>query len=95
MLTFMKAGNSALMGFLKFSLIVLRTVLYKIVTVQLRYRTICARWVPRMLIEEDKWKCMGAVLSLLECYHRDVDKFLDHIVTGDATWASHYAPESD
>jgi hypothetical protein len=37
---------------------------------------------------------MGAALTFLECYHRDGDTFLDHIVTGDGTWVSHFTPES-
>jgi hypothetical protein len=36
---------------------------------------------------------MGAVLSFLEHHHRESDEFLDHIVTGDETWVSHYAAE--
>jgi hypothetical protein len=34
------------------------------------------------------------LLSFLECYHREGIEFLDHIITGDETWVSHYAPES-
>jgi hypothetical protein len=41
-----------------------------------------------------KKKRMGATLTFLECYNRDGDKFLDHIVTGDETWVSHFTPES-
>jgi hypothetical protein len=37
---------------------------------------------------------MGAALTFLERYHRDGDKFLDYIVTGDETWVSHFTPES-
>jgi hypothetical protein len=37
---------------------------------------------------------MGAVLTFMERYHPDGDKFLDHIVTGDETWVSHFTPES-
>jgi histone-lysine N-methyltransferase SETMAR len=37
---------------------------------------------------------MGAALTFLELYHRDGDKYLDHIVTGDETWVSHFTPES-
>jgi histone-lysine N-methyltransferase SETMAR len=37
---------------------------------------------------------MGAALTVLERYHRDGDKFLDHIVTEDETWVSHFTPES-
>jgi hypothetical protein len=77
---------------------VLRSVLYETVTVQLRYRKICARCVPRMLTDEHMQKCMGAALPFLECYHRKGRKgeeFLDHIVTGDVTWVLHYAPEGN
>jgi hypothetical protein len=38
-------------------------------------------------------KRMGAALTFLERYHRDGDKSLDHIVTGDETWISHFTPE--
>jgi hypothetical protein len=54
----------------------------------------CARWVPRMLAEDHRKKRMGAALKFLERYHRDGDKFLDHIVTGDETWVSHITPLS-
>jgi hypothetical protein len=37
---------------------------------------------------------LGAVLTFLERYHRDGDKFLDHIVTEDETWVSHFTSES-
>jgi hypothetical protein len=47
---------------------VLQSILYEIVRVQLQYRKICARWVPRMLIDEHKQKRMGAALSFLERY---------------------------
>jgi histone-lysine N-methyltransferase SETMAR len=53
-----------------------------------------ARWVPRMLADDNRKKRMGAALKILERYHRDGDKFLDHIVTGDETWVSHFTPES-
>jgi 6-pyruvoyl-tetrahydropterin synthase len=51
--------------------------------------------MPRMLADDHrKKKRMGAALTFLERYHRDGDKFLDHIVTGDETWVSHFTPES-
>jgi hypothetical protein len=43
---------------------------------------------------QQKKKRMGAALKILERYHRDGDKFLDHIITGDETWISHFTPES-
>jgi hypothetical protein len=39
-------------------------------------------------------KAWVAALKFLERYHRDWDRFLDHIVTGDETWDSHFTPES-
>jgi hypothetical protein len=47
-----------------------------------------------MLADDHRKKRMGAALTILERYHRDGDKFLDHIVTGDETWVSHFTPES-
>jgi DNA phosphorothioation-dependent restriction protein DptG len=53
-----------------------------------------ARWVPRMLAYDHRKIRIGAELKFLERYHRDGDTFLDHIVTGDETWVSHFTPES-
>jgi hypothetical protein len=33
-----------------------------------------ARWVPQMLADDHRKKCMGAALTFLERYHRDGDK---------------------
>jgi hypothetical protein len=30
----------------------------------------------------------------LECYHREDDELLDHIIIGDETWVLHYTPRS-
>jgi hypothetical protein len=40
-----------------------------------------------------KKKRTGAAPKFLERYHRDGDKFFDHIVTGDQTWVSDFTPE--
>jgi hypothetical protein len=47
-----------------------------------------------MLADKCRKKHMGAALTFLERYHRDGDKFLDHIVTGDEAWVSHFTRES-
>jgi hypothetical protein len=47
-----------------------------------------------MLADDHRKKRMGAALKFLERYHRDGDKFFDHIVTGDETWVSHFTHES-
>ncbi|GFQ98509.1 histone-lysine N-methyltransferase SETMAR [Trichonephila clavata] len=70
------------------------TTLYEVVTVRLGYRKLCARWVPKMLTEENKKKRMGFALDFLTRYAEGGDQFLDHIVTGDEAWVYHHTPES-
>jgi hypothetical protein len=45
-------------------------------------------------MDAHKEKHMVATLTFLECYHKDGDDFLDHIVTGDETWIAHITPET-
>ena len=66
-----------------------RTVLYELVTKELQYRKVCARWVPKMLTETHKQKRMQSARLILERYERDGDEFLSHIVTGDETWIAY------
>ncbi|GFT39826.1 histone-lysine N-methyltransferase SETMAR [Trichonephila clavipes] len=71
-----------------------RTTLHKVVSEKLKFRKLCARWVPRLLTEEHKLKRMACALDFLDRYHKEGDQFLERIVTGDATWVSHITPES-
>ncbi|GFX95014.1 histone-lysine N-methyltransferase SETMAR [Trichonephila clavipes] len=71
-----------------------RTTLHKVVSEKLKFRKLCARWVPRLLTEEHKLKIMVCALDFLDRYHKEGDKFLERIVTGDETWVSHITPES-
>lgn len=71
-----------------------RSVIYAIVSEQLHYKKICARWVPKMLTDEHKTKRLAHALSFLERYDKEGDEFLSHIVTGDETWVSYYTPET-
>ena len=73
---------------------VLRKTVHRIVTENLHFRKLCARWVPKNLTPEHKTKRMGSALSFLECYEKDGDVFLTHIVTGDETWVCHVTQES-
>jgi hypothetical protein len=61
------------------------SLIHEIVMEHLHYKQICVRWVPQMLTEEHKSKCMGAALTFLERYHQEGDTFLDQTVTGDET----------
>lgn len=59
----------------------------------LKYRKICARWVPRQLTEEMKKKRVDMARELLNRIRKEGDQFLRNIVTGDETWVHHYDPE--
>ncbi|GFT13461.1 histone-lysine N-methyltransferase SETMAR [Trichonephila clavipes] len=71
-----------------------RTTLHKVVSEKLKFRKLCARWVPGLLTEEHKLKRMACALNFLDRYHKEGDQFLERIVTGDETWISHITPES-
>ena len=60
----------------------------------LGYSKVCARWVPRMLTQENKENRLSVSRDLLNQYEDERDSFLDRIVTGDETWCHHYEPES-
>lgn len=68
--------------------------LFEIVTEDLAYKKICARWVPRQLTDEHKKKRMGSAMQFLKLYHEFGDSLLDRIVTGDETWIYYYTPEN-
>ncbi|KAK4884069.1 hypothetical protein RN001_000340 [Aquatica leii] len=59
----------------------------------LKYRRVCARWVPRMLTDEMKANRKQICEQLLTRYEAEGDAFLHSIVTGDESWAHHYDPE--
>lgn len=70
-----------------------RSSLYSIVTEQLGYRKVCARWVPKMLTDDHKTRRMAAALEFLDRYITGED-FLKSIVTGDETWVQYDTPET-
>ena len=62
-----------------------KTTIYEAVTEKLGYRKLCARWVPKMLTDDNKTKWIGSALEFLTRYAQEGDEFLDSIVTGDET----------
>jgi hypothetical protein len=66
-----------------------KTTIHEAVTEKL-----CARWLPKMLMDDHKTKQMGSVLKFLTRYTQEGDEFLDSIVTGDETWGFHHTSES-
>jgi len=60
----------------------------------LRYREVCARWVPRMLSDEMKAERVCISQELLTHFEKEGEDFLKKIITGDETWVHHYDPEN-
>ena len=60
---------------------------------ELGFAKVCARWVPRQLLDFHKKARFEACSELIEC-HRSDKTFLSRIVTGDETWVHHYEPQS-
>ena len=58
----------------------------------LEYQKVCARWVTRMLTQEQKEHRMQVCQDLLN--KAEDDFFLDHIITSDEMWCHHYELES-
>jgi hypothetical protein len=71
-----------------------KATIHEVVTEKLRYKKLCASWVPIILTVDHKTKRMGSALKFLTRYAEEGDEFLDSIVTGDEIWGFHYTPES-
>lgn len=46
-------------------------IIHEVVKDCLKYRKICARWVPIMLTDEHEKKHIGTVLNFFECYSNE------------------------
>lgn len=71
-----------------------RTTIFRILTEALDMRKISARWVPRLLSDDDKKRRMGAALEFLQEYNEVGHEILDRVVTGDESWIHFWTPES-
>ncbi|UYV70868.1 hypothetical protein LAZ67_8000923 [Cordylochernes scorpioides] len=60
----------------------------------LNFRKVCARWVPRLLLENHKQQRMEAARAFLEMHQRDGDQLFSRIVTGDESWVHNSTPET-
>ncbi|XP_014485164.1 PREDICTED: histone-lysine N-methyltransferase SETMAR-like, partial [Dinoponera quadriceps] len=65
-----------------------------IITDDLGFRNVSARWVPRLLTENQKRHCLKVCEWLLTRSQAEGEAFLYRIVTCDETWVHHYTPES-
>ncbi|XP_014486995.1 PREDICTED: histone-lysine N-methyltransferase SETMAR-like, partial [Dinoponera quadriceps] len=65
-----------------------------IITDDLGFRNVSARWVPRLLTDNQKRHCLKMCERLLTRSQAKGEAFLHRIVTCDETWVHHYIPES-
>jgi hypothetical protein len=60
----------------------------------LKFRKVCAWWVPRELKDQEKLKQMGLPLQQLLQYADEGEDMLNRIVTGDESGVHHYQHKS-
>jgi len=60
---------------------------------ELKFRKVCARWVPKRLTPEMKERRVDACEELLRRYEDDGEAILQRIVTGDESLVHFYEPE--
>lgn len=65
-----------------------------IISDELKFRKLSARWVPRLLSQEQTNLRQEVSQRHLSRYEEEGDDFLNRIVTSDETWVHHYTPES-
>lgn len=66
----------------------------RIVTDDLHMKRLCARWVPRLLKEEEMTVRVRESERFLRRWKKEGDDFLKRIITVDETWVYHFDPES-
>ena len=67
---------------------------YNIMKNELHMSHVCARWVSRLLTDEQRERRVHAAQTFLDRYHRQGHNFLERIVTVDETWVHYYDPET-
>ena len=67
---------------------------YRILTDELHMRKVCARWIPRLLTDDNRNKRVNASKKFLRRYRHEGEEFLSRIVTTDETWLFLYDPET-
>ena len=74
--------------------IISKTTVHEILVQELHMNRICARWVPRMLSEENMTNRTEASRQFLRKFSQSGIGFLDKIITTDETWFHYYDPET-
>ncbi|KMQ83449.1 histone-lysine n-methyltransferase setmar [Lasius niger] len=65
-----------------------------ILTEDLGMKKLTARWVPRLLTQDQKRNRMNISEALLKQFKRNKSEFWRRLITVDETWIHHYTPET-
>ncbi|KAI6659630.1 Transposase [Oopsacas minuta] len=68
--------------------------IHTILTTELGYRSICGKWVPHMLSENQRLARLNIAKKLLETYENCDSRRLTEIMTGGKTWVYYSTPYS-
>lgn len=70
------------------------STVHEILTKELGMKKVSARWVPKLLSDEERETRVRCSSAFLERYEAEGDAFLDRIVTTDETWLHYFDPET-
>ena len=70
------------------------STVHGILTKELGMSKVSARWVPRLLKDNEKDCRVRCSQAFLSRYDAEGDEFLDRIITTDETWLHHFDPET-
>lgn len=70
------------------------SVVHQILTTDLGMSKVSARWIPRLLKEEEKQRRVDCSATFLRRFDTEGDDFLNRIITTDETWLHHFDPET-
>ncbi|KAI6658856.1 Transposase [Oopsacas minuta] len=76
------------------SMEILSGAIHTILTTELGYRSICGKWVPHKLSENQRLVRLNIAKKLLETYENCDSRRLTEIITGDGTWVYNSTPYS-
>ncbi|KAI6655688.1 hypothetical protein LOD99_1828 [Oopsacas minuta] len=68
--------------------------IHTILTTELGYRSICGKWVPHKLSENQRLVRLNIPMKLLETYENSDSRCLTENITGDETWVYYSTPYS-
>ncbi|XP_073399608.1 histone-lysine N-methyltransferase SETMAR-like [Dendrobates tinctorius] len=66
----------------------------RILAKELHMKKVSARWVPKMLTDEQKKKRVDISIANLKKFQADKEHFLSRFLTMDETWIHHFDPET-